>query len=182
MALLGKCWLGSWIPRIARSGAEAATEEARIQTRRKELLVASGQVQSAVAELLAQNAKALALYKDICGEFGDKEARKLFRPVHLALPTDAADWLKHADRPKNKGRAPSLGNTQHTRAHRASNPDLLTVDQVCEFFGGITPAGLYKGIKAKRYPKPIKIGPQTARWLRTECVDTLHRLAEQRTT
>ena len=50
---------------------------------------------------------------------------------------------------------------------------LLTIRDVCRLFGGsshpIDASTLYRGIKARRYPAPIKIGPGSSRWLRTEC-------------
>jgi predicted DNA-binding transcriptional regulator AlpA len=50
--------------------------------------------------------------------------------------------------------------------------DLLDLKETCRFFGGnrpINPATLYRGITAKRYPAPIKVGPNSSRWLRSEC-------------
>jgi len=49
---------------------------------------------------------------------------------------------------------------------------LLDRAGVCRFFGGtkpIDPATLYRGIRHGRYPKPVKIGPGSSRWLRAEC-------------
>jgi predicted DNA-binding transcriptional regulator AlpA len=54
--------------------------------------------------------------------------------------------------------------------------DLLDRVEVCRLFGGskpIDPATLYRGIKAKRYPKPIKVGPNSSRWLRNEVLSVL---------
>lgn len=47
----------------------------------------------------------------------------------------------------------------------ADNADLLTVDQARQFFGGISRAALYAGIKKGHYPKPIKLGSRTSRWI-----------------
>lgn len=52
------------------------------------------------------------------------------------------------------------------------NAELLTMREVCALFGGsrpIDPSTLYRGIKAGRYPAPIKVGPGSSRWLRAEC-------------
>jgi predicted DNA-binding transcriptional regulator AlpA len=49
---------------------------------------------------------------------------------------------------------------------------LLDRADVCRFFGGtkpIDPATLYRGIRQGRYPRPVKIGPGSSRWLRSEC-------------
>jgi predicted DNA-binding transcriptional regulator AlpA len=51
-------------------------------------------------------------------------------------------------------------------------PHLLDRNAACEFFGGTRPinaATLYRGIRLGRYPKPVKVGPGSSRWLREEC-------------
>jgi predicted DNA-binding transcriptional regulator AlpA len=51
------------------------------------------------------------------------------------------------------------------------NAELLTLRDVCALFGGsrpIDPSTLYRGIRAGRYPAPIKVGPGSSRWLRAE--------------
>jgi predicted DNA-binding transcriptional regulator AlpA len=61
--------------------------------------------------------------------------------------------------------------------------DLLDRAETCRFFGGSKPidsATLYRGIKAGRYPKPVKVGPGSSRWLRSECEATLAKLMEAR--
>lgn len=61
---------------------------------------------------------------------------------------------------------------------------LLDVDETCRFFGGanspLNPATLYRGIKVGKYPKPIKQGAGTSRWLRGECVATLRQIIAER--
>jgi predicted DNA-binding transcriptional regulator AlpA len=62
---------------------------------------------------------------------------------------------------------------------------LLDVTEACRFFGGnnspIHPTTLYKGIKAGRYPAPIKQGPGTSRWVLGECRASLRKIiASQR--
>ena len=49
------------------------------------------------------------------------------------------------------------------------NNDLLDLKEVCHLFGGLNSSTIYRGITAKRYPTPIKTGPNTSRWLRSEC-------------
>jgi len=61
--------------------------------------------------------------------------------------------------------------------------DLLDRREVCRFFGGtrpLNPATLYRGIRKGRYPEPIKVGPGSSRWLRTECEAALAQMAEGR--
>jgi predicted DNA-binding transcriptional regulator AlpA len=73
--------------------------------------------------------------------------------------------------------------TAEPSAPKVEQSELLDINQVCAFFGGtkpLNPATIYRGA-GKRYPKPIKIGPNINRWLRSECVEALHRIiAESR--
>jgi predicted DNA-binding transcriptional regulator AlpA len=57
---------------------------------------------------------------------------------------------------------------------------LLDCEAVCRLFGSIHSATLYRGIAAGRYPAPIKIGPNTSRWLRSECEAALAAMIERR--
>jgi predicted DNA-binding transcriptional regulator AlpA len=61
--------------------------------------------------------------------------------------------------------------------------NLLDRREVCRFFGGtkpLDPATLYRGIRKGRYPRPIKVGPGSSRWLRVECEAALAAMAEGR--
>jgi len=61
--------------------------------------------------------------------------------------------------------------------------ELLDCEAVCYLFGGskpIHPATLYRWIRAKRAPRPVKVGPGASRWLRCECEAALQRLVEAR--
>jgi predicted DNA-binding transcriptional regulator AlpA len=61
--------------------------------------------------------------------------------------------------------------------------DLLDRVEVCRLFGGskpINPSTLYRGIREGRYPSPIKVGPQTSRWLRDEVEAVLRSMTEAR--
>jgi predicted DNA-binding transcriptional regulator AlpA len=63
------------------------------------------------------------------------------------------------------------------------NSHLLDRDEVCRFFGGsrpINPATLYRGIRQGRYPKPVKVGPGSSRWLRSECERALGSMVDRR--
>ena len=58
----------------------------------------------------------------------------------------------------------------------------MTLKEVCRFFGGsapLHPATIYRGI-GLRYPQPVKIGPNSNRWLRTECEAALIALTDER--
>jgi predicted DNA-binding transcriptional regulator AlpA len=61
--------------------------------------------------------------------------------------------------------------------------EFLDCDAVCRLIGGtkpINPATLYRNIKAGRYPKPIKVGPGSSRWLRSELAASLRSMVERR--
>jgi predicted DNA-binding transcriptional regulator AlpA len=44
----------------------------------------------------------------------------------------------------------------------------------------INPATLYRGIRAGRYPKPVKVGPGSSRWVRAELETALKAMVEAR--
>jgi predicted DNA-binding transcriptional regulator AlpA len=61
--------------------------------------------------------------------------------------------------------------------------ELLDRTAACAFFGGTKPinsATLYRGIRNGRYPKPVKVGPGSSRWLRHECEASLRAMVEGR--
>ena len=61
--------------------------------------------------------------------------------------------------------------------------ELLDRRAACAFFGGTKPidvATLYRGIRRGRYPRPVKIGPGSSRWLRSECEAALRVMVEGR--
>jgi predicted DNA-binding transcriptional regulator AlpA len=63
-------------------------------------------------------------------------------------------------------------------------PELLAKPEVLQMFGGSKPinsATLYRGIAQGRFPAPIKIGPKTSRWLRSECEAKLREIIASRT-
>jgi hypothetical protein len=71
--------------------------------------------------------------------------------------------------------------TEQVSAH-----ELVLMDAVetCRFFGGanspLNPATLYRGIKSGKYPRPLKIGPGTSRWVVGECQQKLRDLIAER--
>jgi predicted DNA-binding transcriptional regulator AlpA len=61
--------------------------------------------------------------------------------------------------------------------------DLLDVYEACRFLGGtrpINPATLWRGVKVGRYARPIKIGPQSVRWRRSELQADIDRMIAER--
>jgi predicted DNA-binding transcriptional regulator AlpA len=62
--------------------------------------------------------------------------------------------------------------------------DLLDTKAVCRFFGGterpINRSTLHRGIAAGRFPKPVKIGKATPRWLLPELVAARNKLIAAR--
>jgi predicted DNA-binding transcriptional regulator AlpA len=61
--------------------------------------------------------------------------------------------------------------------------DLLDVYAACQFLGGsrpINPATLWRGVKAGRYSRPIKISAQAVRWRRSELTADVERMIAER--
>jgi predicted DNA-binding transcriptional regulator AlpA len=61
--------------------------------------------------------------------------------------------------------------------------ELLDKAEVCRLFGGTRPLNastLYRGIKLGRYPKPVRVGPNSSRWLLSECQAALRAMVEDR--
>jgi predicted DNA-binding transcriptional regulator AlpA len=62
--------------------------------------------------------------------------------------------------------------------------ELMEKHEVCRFFGGenrpLNPATLYRGIKLGLYPGPIKVGANSARWIKSECEAALARIVAER--
>jgi predicted DNA-binding transcriptional regulator AlpA len=56
-----------------------------------------------------------------------------------------------------------------------ADDEMMSLAQTRAFFGGpdrpIHASTLYRGIAAMppRYPKPVRVGPNSVRWLRSEC-------------
>src|SRR5215475_11683004 len=62
--------------------------------------------------------------------------------------------------------------------------DLIDVHEACREIGGelspIDPSSLYRGIKAGRYSKPIRVGAQSVRWIRGELRSDIERMKAER--
>jgi predicted DNA-binding transcriptional regulator AlpA len=54
--------------------------------------------------------------------------------------------------------------------------ELINRKEACQLFGGqakpIDASTLYRGIRQGRYPRPVKVGPGSSRWLRAEMIAT----------
>ncbi|RJT28132.1 AlpA family phage regulatory protein [Mesorhizobium waimense] len=65
-----------------------------------------------------------------------------------------------------------------------TSDDLVPITVACQLIGGretpITPSTLYKGIKSGRFPAPLKLGPGTSRWRRSEIMAVLDRASAAR--
>ena len=57
---------------------------------------------------------------------------------------------------------------------------LLKLKEALVLFGGINASTLYRGIKLGRYPAPVKVGPQSSRWIKAECEAFLQRMISGR--
>jgi predicted DNA-binding transcriptional regulator AlpA len=78
--------------------------------------------------------------------------------------------------------------TSHVPVHEEARPppiaddELLDLDEVCAFFGGskpLHPATIYRGL-GSRYPRPVRVGPNSNRWLKSECEAALREMAAER--
>ena len=57
--------------------------------------------------------------------------------------------------------------------------NLLNRKEVCQFFGNLHAATLYRKIRQGVLPKPVKIGG-SSRWLRSECEAALQQMVDGR--
>jgi predicted DNA-binding transcriptional regulator AlpA len=60
--------------------------------------------------------------------------------------------------------------------------ELLDIKEVCAFFGGSRPlnaATIYRNL-GTRFPRPVKVGANSARWLRSECEEALTKIIAAR--
>ena len=71
-----------------------------------------------------------------------------------------------------RGRACAHRDCRKQASATTAADDMMTLNAACAFFGGdkpLNPLTLYRGIAAKRFPKPVHVGPNSSRWLRSEC-------------
>jgi predicted DNA-binding transcriptional regulator AlpA len=68
--------------------------------------------------------------------------------------------------------------------HHLSSDHLLTAREVCQMLGGtdrpINTATLYRGIATGRFPRPLRISPNIARWIRAEIEAVVRKAAADR--
>jgi len=61
---------------------------------------------------------------------------------------------------------------------------MMSRSETCVFFGGperpIHYSTLYRGIAAGRYPEGVRVGPNSVRWLRSECREARQKLIDAR--
>jgi len=69
-------------------------------------------------------------------------------------------------------------------ADQGRSDDVLGVAETCAFFGGqerpIDRSTLYRGIRRGIYPRPIRIGANSSRWLKSECEEARKRFIGER--
>jgi predicted DNA-binding transcriptional regulator AlpA len=53
--------------------------------------------------------------------------------------------------------------------HTQPRDELLCLKEVCAFFGGLDPSTIYRNVRRRVIPAPIHVGPNSSRWLRSEC-------------
>jgi predicted DNA-binding transcriptional regulator AlpA len=99
-------------------------------------------------------------------------------------PPEEANRLKENGSLSNTTTQVASHNTQlHKLAAEDIRMQLLDRKATCALLGGsrpIQPATLYRGIEAGRFPKPINVGPNIVRWLRSECEAALEALIAKR--
>jgi predicted DNA-binding transcriptional regulator AlpA len=66
-----------------------------------------------------------------------------------------------------------------------SDEDLVKVPEACRIIGGretpIHRSTLWRGVEARRYPPPIRVGAKSVRFSRRELYDCLTQIAAART-
>lgn len=76
---------------------------------------------------------------------------------------------------------PAAARRKRVKRPPAIGGELMGKEETCRFFGGISVAGLYRGVSEGRLPAPVKIlGQGSSRWLRSECEAAKTRMIEER--
>jgi predicted DNA-binding transcriptional regulator AlpA len=71
-------------------------------------------------------------------------------------------------------------HTQSREGEALPFEELLPLKEVCRLFGGIDASTIYRNIHRGVIPAPIKVGPNTSRWLRSECEAALAAMIQRR--
>jgi predicted DNA-binding transcriptional regulator AlpA len=58
--------------------------------------------------------------------------------------------------------------------------ELITAKEAMKMTGILNSSTMYRAIKAGKFPKPVKIGPQSTRFLKSEIFDYVRRLVAER--
>jgi predicted DNA-binding transcriptional regulator AlpA len=92
------------------------------------------------------------------------------------MPTAQDDVSTASTEPKRRGnrkggKRPRVARELTTAL--SEDDVLLTAEETCTFFGGPTSpldlSTIYRGAAEGRYPLPVQIGPNSVRWLLSEC-------------
>jgi predicted DNA-binding transcriptional regulator AlpA len=85
--------------------------------------------------------------------------------------------------PKVRGDRTSGSPAGQLCAESNPPPKLMDREETCRYFGGSKPINastLYRGVKSGRFPKPVKIGPGSSRWILWECEKVLELMMAER--
>jgi Prophage CP4-57 regulatory protein (AlpA) len=88
--------------------------------------------------------------------------------------------------PRKRGVKKGSKRSERARPLSALSDDevMLTTTETCTYFGGpgrpIHSATLYRGVADGRYPRPVWIGPNSVRWLLSECREARQRMIDAR--
>lgn len=58
--------------------------------------------------------------------------------------------------------------------------ELITVKEAMKMVGILNTSTMYRAIKAGKFPKPVKLGKQSTRFVKSECEDYVRKLIEER--
>jgi predicted DNA-binding transcriptional regulator AlpA len=58
--------------------------------------------------------------------------------------------------------------------------ELVSKTEACKILGFISEATLWRGVRTRRFPQPIKLGKFIARWSRAELEDCILKLMNER--
>lgn len=60
--------------------------------------------------------------------------------------------------------------------------EMLSIREVCRFFGGaerpLDQSTIYRWVRAGKLPRPVRMGPLTLRWRRSDCQQALDTMAQ----